>query len=145
MSNSINKGNILLEAVISLSLLLIFMATAISIEFSTAKIEKYDEKIQRYMEIMNIIEGKIYNSCTYEDILKLKNKYKWYINDNSLNYACVKQKNLEDILEEKANSTSNVAIDISGEDVLTIHMSANIKVGSRLEILEHRCYKAQYK
>ncbi|MDT8716597.1 hypothetical protein IAI10_08005 [Clostridium sp. 19966] len=145
MWNFHKKGYMLLEALVALSMVMVFITTALSIELSTLKLIKYDKKLENYMDIIDIIEASIDNKYKYDEIEKLKESPIWYINDDDLNYKSIEDRGFAEALNPIAFTPSNIAIDVSGEKILTVHIVARVKEGTRSEVLEHRCYKAQYK
>ncbi|WP_195923180.1 type II secretion system protein [Clostridium tepidum] len=140
------KGFIIIEILCALSIFIMLLGGALIVGKNSSKIKcEYAER-EKYIKFLQGIKNETMYNFSYEDLKKLKNENKLYINKDKIECDFYKNKDIK-ILFTSINPKNKPYLEmrINGEDVFKVNLILNYEERKEKKKIECEFYKGRYK
>lgn len=141
-----NRGFTLIEVLCSISVFSILFMSALTMQISSHKMQKYYEKMYTYSIFEEYVKNNIIYNCTYEQIEQLKMQNRLYISEHNINLNNIDNMDFTDIfMSTVPQQKPYVQINVQGDKVLKIDIKLYTQEMNKKEVMECEVYKGKYK
>lgn len=143
LKSRINKGNGLIEIIISILMFFFMINFIIKIELNNYKLQKSNKLMNDYLLFFEGIKNEIKYNYDYEDIKQLMLSKKMIINSDNINMKKLKENNLYQIFSvTRKDELPYLKLKIVEDNkVLEINLELCFKTINRTKTIETKVYK----
>lgn len=138
------KGFSIIEVVCGTALLTIFISIIFTVRSGTINFRRYNTEIENNIVFIEALKNNMLYNMTYEDIVKLKNSKKHYVNSENLKLDSLVNHNFNTIFsEELPHNKPYISIDYEENEILRIEIKLYTKLRND-KILNCIFYRGNY-
>ncbi|OPJ63218.1 hypothetical protein [Clostridium oryzae] len=142
-----SKGYILLETVISFSLITIFMYCTFLMQFKIMKLKYYNNKLEQYLNCFELFTNYMGSDAGYEEVKALRHISPEYISADKISVQRIGSSEswISSVIDHSKGDYMNyVKLEVSGDDVLTLNFTMNLNIAGNPEEIKYESYKGRY-
>lgn len=141
-----SKGFTLIEVLCSISVFSILFMSALAIQTTSYKIQKYYRKIYTYSLFEEYVKNNIIYNCTYDQIAQLRMQNRLYISGDNINLNNTNSTEFTNIfMNNIPKQKPYIQMNIKGDNVLKIDIKLYTQEMNKKEVMECEVYKGKYK
>lgn len=120
--------------------------SALAIQTTSYKIQKYYRKIYTYSLFEEYVKNNIIYNCTYDQIAQLRMQNRLYISGDNINLNNTNSTEFTNIfMNNIPKQKPYIQMNIKGDNVLKIDIKLYTQEMNKKEVMECEVYKGKYK